>query len=148
VTYVREQLPEAEVTIFYIDRRTPGRGEDLLTKVAAMKGVKLVKGKVGKIERSSAPDSLLLHVEDVEASRLDTVRADLVVLATGMVPTSRDEAPPLFGLHSDDDGFFLDNPAAGVLVAGVARRPEDVASSVRAATAAAARAMAAGTGDA
>ena len=26
--YVQEQIPEAEVTIYYIDRRTPGRNED------------------------------------------------------------------------------------------------------------------------
>ena len=32
--YVKEQLPETEVTIYYIDRRTPGRNEDMLTRVA------------------------------------------------------------------------------------------------------------------
>src|SRR3990172_8517062 len=49
-TYVKEQIPDAEVTMYYIDRRAPGRNEDVLTKVAATEGVKLVKGKVGKIE--------------------------------------------------------------------------------------------------
>jgi heterodisulfide reductase subunit A-like polyferredoxin len=43
----------------------------------------------------------------------------------------------------DEDGFILDDEAAGVLAAGVARRPEDVHSSVRDATGAAARAWAA-----
>jgi heterodisulfide reductase subunit A-like polyferredoxin len=41
----------------------------------------------------------------------------------------------------DADGFALDDRAAKVFVAGVARRPEDVAASVRDATGAAAKAV-------
>ncbi len=137
-TYVRELLPESEVTIYYIDRRAPGRNEDMLTKVAALQGVKLVKGKVGKVEQ--ADGGLRLKVEDVESGRIDETRADLVVLATGMVPSLRDGGLPI-AVTQDEDGFALDQPGAGVLVAGVARRPEDVASSVRDATGAAAKAI-------
>jgi quinone-modifying oxidoreductase subunit QmoA len=139
-TYVKEQLPEAEVTIYYIDRRTPGRNEDLLRKVAALQGVRLVKGKVGRVEPSAG--LLRLRVEDVEAERIVEAEADLVVLATGMVPSAVGDPMPLF-TRTDEDGFALDDPAAGITVAGVARRPEDVASSVRDATGAAARAIAA-----
>ena len=142
-TYVKEQLPEAEVTMYYIDRRTPGRNEDVLLKVAAMEGVRLVKGKVGQIEQSGG--SLSLRVEDVEAGRVIQAEADLVVLATGMVPTSADDHLALF-TRRDEDGFALDDATARVAVAGVARRPEDVASSVRDATGAAARAVAAAAG--
>jgi quinone-modifying oxidoreductase subunit QmoA len=137
-TYVRELLPESEVTIYYIDRRAPGRNEDMLTKVAALQGVRLVKGKVGKVEQASG--GLRLKVEDVESGRIDEAQADLVVLATGMVPSLRDGGLPI-ALTQDDDGFALDQPSAGILVAGVARRPEDVASSVRDATGAAAKAI-------
>jgi quinone-modifying oxidoreductase subunit QmoA len=139
--YVREQLPESEVTIYYIDRRAPGRNEDVLTKVAGMEGVKLVKGKVGKIEKSGS--GLTLRVEDVESGTLTDAAADLVVLATGMMSNLRDVKLP-FDIKKDDDGFGLDNQGAGLFVAGVARRPEDVAASVRDATGAAAKAMAAG----
>ncbi len=136
--YVKEQLPEAEVTIYYIDRRTPGRNEDVLTKVAAMEGVKLVKGKVGKITR--ADGALKLKVEDVEQGVLTEAEADLVVLATGMVSNLKEGQSP-FGLLLDEDGFGLPSHDLGVSVAGVARRPEDVAASVRDATGAAARAI-------
>jgi len=139
-TYVKEQLPEAEVTIYFIDLRAPGRNEDLLRKVAALRGVRLVKGKVGRVEPSAG--SLRLRVEDVEAARIVEAEADLVVLATGMVPSAVGDPMPLF-TRTDEDGFALDDPAAGITVAGVARRPEDVASSVRDATGAAARAIAA-----
>jgi quinone-modifying oxidoreductase subunit QmoA len=142
--YVREQLPDCEVTIYYIDRRAPGRNEDMLTRVAAMDGVHLVKGKVAKIVE--ADGALSLRVEDVEAGKLMDASAELVVLATGMVPNLRG-TEWLEGLQRDEDGFGLDDVKRGVVVAGVARRPEDVAASVRDATGAAAKAMvAAGRG--
>jgi quinone-modifying oxidoreductase subunit QmoA len=99
--------------------------------------VKLVKGKVGKIEESAG--GLKLRLEDVEAGRILDAFADLVVLATGMVSNLKGETPP-FGTGTDDDGFGLDHPGAALFIAGVARRPEDVAASVRDATGAAAKA--------
>jgi quinone-modifying oxidoreductase subunit QmoA len=137
-TYVKDQLPDAEVTMYYIDRRTPGRNEDFLLKAAAIDGVNLVKGKVGRIEQLNG--SLTLHVEDVENNRLVEAEADLVVLATGMVPNAVDDDLALF-TRKDDDGFVLDDLDSKITVAGVARRPEDVASSVRDATGAVAQAL-------
>lgn len=137
--YVREQLPEAEVAVYYIDRRTPGRNEEVLTRVAALQGVKLVKGKVGKVERRPE-GGLSLRVEDTESGRMLDESADLVVLATGMVP-QLDGAELPFALHKDEDGFGLDDATAGIFIAGVAKRPEDVAASARDATGAAAKAM-------
>ena len=137
-TYVKDQLPDAEVTMYYIDRRTPGRNEDVLLKVADIEGVNLVKGKVGRIEQANG--SLTLHLEDVDNDRLIEAQADLVVLATGMMPAAADQDLAVFS-RKDEDGFVLDDLESGVTVAGVARRPEDVASSVRDATGAAARAL-------
>ena len=65
----QEQLPDAEVTMYYIDRRTPGRNEDVLLKVAELEGVNLVKGKVGEIEQANG--ALKLHVEDVDNDTAD-----------------------------------------------------------------------------
>ncbi|MFH1176982.1 MAG: FAD-dependent oxidoreductase [Acidobacteriota bacterium] len=136
--YVHEQLPETQVTIFYIDRRTPGRNEDVLTRVAETKGVQLVKGKVGKVS-AAANGALVLKVEDVASGKLLEAEADLVVLATGMVSNLADKALP-FGLALDEDNFGIEDLKARVTVAGVARRPEDVAATVRDATGAAAKA--------
>jgi quinone-modifying oxidoreductase subunit QmoA len=136
--YVKDQLPAAAVTMYYIDRRAPGRNEDVLLKTAELEGVRLMKGKVGKVE--AADGALSLRVEDVDSGKILQETADLVVLATGMVPSTAGEDMALI-TRRDDDGFALDDPASGVTVAGVARRPEDVAASVRDATGAAARAL-------
>lgn len=142
-TYVKEQIPDAEVTMYYIDRRAPGRNEDFLLKVAEMDGVNLVKGKVGRIEEVNG--KIKLHVEDVENVKIIEVEPDLVVLATGMVPNAADNDLALF-TRKDEEGFVLDDLDSGITVAGVARRPEDVAASVRDATGAAARAVIAAGG--
>jgi quinone-modifying oxidoreductase subunit QmoA len=141
-TYLKKQIPECEVTMYYIDRRTPGRNEDFLTKVAAMEGVDLVKGKVGKIDKGEN-GSLVLKLEHVAETKLMEATADLVVLATGMVSNLTDGELPL-ELKKDEDGFGIEDPDERIFVAGVARRPEDVASSVRDATGAAAKALVAG----
>jgi quinone-modifying oxidoreductase subunit QmoA len=143
--YVKEQIPEAEVTMYYIDRRTPGRNEDLLVRMAETEGVNLVKGKVGKVE-SGEGGELLLKVEDAEAGRLLEATADLVVLATGMVPNTTAADLP-FEPKLDEDGFALEDLSSGMLVAGVARRPQDVANSVRDATGSAAKAWMAARGN-
>ncbi len=136
--YVREQLPDTEVSIYYIDRRAPGRNEDMLTRVAAEDSVKLVKGKVAKIEQGSG-SMLTLRLEDVEAGQIVEAQADMVVLATGMVSNMADGLA--MDIKKDEDGFGLDDMESRVVVAGVARRPEDVAASVRDATGAAAKSI-------
>jgi len=144
--YVNEQLPKAEVTIYYIDRRTPGRNEDMLTRATALDNVKMIKGKVGKVTQGDG-GAMTLRVEDVESGKLLEDTADLVVLATGMTPNLPAADLP-FGITMDDDGFGLDDPAAKIFMAGVARRPEDVAASVRDATGSAAKAIVATSGGA
>lgn len=138
--YVRENIPEAQVTMYYIDRRTPGRNEDFLTKVSEMEGVRLVKGKVGKIEQDPN-GSLKLRLEDVEQNTIVEESADLVVLATGMQPNVTEQDVPASLITRDQDGFGLENMEKGLLVAGVAHRPEEVAATVRDATGAAAKAI-------
>ena len=138
--YVKEQLPDADVAVYYIDRRTPGRNESMLAKAEAA-GVRFVKGKVAKVSQG-AGGALALRVEDVESGRILEAAADLVVLATGMVPVGNGALP--LPVLRDGDGFALDDRGSRVFAAGVARRPEDVAATVRDATGAAARALAAG----
>ena len=136
-TYIHSLYPDAQVTIFYIDVRTPGLLEEFRAKVATNGHVKLVKGKVGKIGEDPQTHDLLVTVEDVLAGRKTTQRFGLVVLATGMVPQT--ERLPQ-GLPRDEFGFVTEG-APGFIGAGCVKRPEDVASSVRDATGAALKAL-------
>jgi quinone-modifying oxidoreductase, subunit QmoA len=136
-TYIRSLYPDAQVTIFYIDLRTPGLLEGFRAKVAANGNLKLVKGKVGKIEEDSETHDLLVTAEDVLAGKKATRRFSLVVLATGMVPQT-DGLPK--GVARDESGFVT-NGTPGFIGAGCVKRPEDVSSSIRDATGAALKAL-------
>ncbi|MBM3747049.1 MAG: CoB--CoM heterodisulfide reductase iron-sulfur subunit A family protein [Acidobacteria bacterium] len=138
-TYVRAQCPEAQISIFYIDIRTPGRLEDFYLTAAAQAKVELVKGKAAKIEEDTASRDLLVSAEDALSGKRAARRAGLVVLATGIVPQT-EGLPPGFTL---DEFRFLSPPngKTGLYAAGCARRPGEVSATVQDATGAALKAL-------
>jgi quinone-modifying oxidoreductase subunit QmoA len=140
-TYIREQNPESKVTIFYIDIRALGRYEDFYIKVAADQNVTLVKGKVAKVTEDPATGDVIVEAEDIYGSGKSRVQVDLLVLATGMEPTTATEKVP-GDVRYDESGFVLaEQSKAGIYAAGCARKPLDVATANRDATAAALKAM-------
>ncbi len=133
---VKEQYPDAEVTDFYIDIRTPGRYEDFFT-TAQEAGIELIKGKVAKIEPTEDGTYLIVTAEDaVNGKKVHRV-ADIVVLATGMQPSLAGNM--LNGPVEHDDSGFVMTPLsdAGIFPVGCARAPVDVTTATRDATAAA-----------
>jgi quinone-modifying oxidoreductase subunit QmoA len=137
--YVREQYPEAQIYIFYIDLRAPGRLEDFLAESEGDEKLELIKGKVARISKAGSDGKLFVEAEDILGGRRVQKRVDLVVLATGMVPTA---PKALDQFKQDDDGFLVANEEPSPFVAaGCVRRPVDVAESVRDATAAALKAI-------
>jgi heterodisulfide reductase subunit A-like polyferredoxin len=140
-TYVRSQYPDSKVTIFYIDIRAPGTNEDFYHRIRADEGVSFVKGKVAKVTREPATGDLVVEADDMLSGGRTRTAVDLVVLATGMVPVTADRPVPGLPIEYDEYGFALEDRAAGIFVAGVARRPADVVTSVRDATGAALKAI-------
>ncbi|MHC4773982.1 MAG: FAD-dependent oxidoreductase, partial [Planctomycetota bacterium] len=57
--YVREQYPDAQIHIFYIDIRAPGRLEDFYAAVQADEKLQLIKGKVARITEDAASGDLV-----------------------------------------------------------------------------------------
>jgi len=137
--YVREQHPDAKVTIYYIDLRTPGRYTNFRDKITADPMVRLVKGKVAGVEACDNGD-VLLEVEDVLNGWKSKARHDLVVLATGMQP-SLTKADNHFGVTLDEDGFVVNGEEKGIFVAGCAKEPLDVMRSAQSGTSAALKAI-------
>jgi quinone-modifying oxidoreductase subunit QmoA len=139
-TYVREQYPDAEVTIFYIDIRATDRLEEFYVKVKEDEKIKFFKGKVAQIEEQPG-EGLILRVEDTTAETLHEIQMDLVVLATGMEPNTA-EAPIPMDAPYDDYGFVASKEAgAGLYAAGCTRVPTNVSESVQDGTAAALKAI-------
>jgi len=85
--YVKQQNPEATVYIFFKDLRAPGLYEFLYKRVQT-EGVVFFRGDIGSIEEGSN-NTLVVQADDVLAGdKIVAEGIDLVVLATGMVPTT------------------------------------------------------------
>jgi quinone-modifying oxidoreductase subunit QmoB len=94
--YVRQD-PEATAMILYIDLRTPGRLEAFYREAQNDPGIMLTKGDVKGVT-DAGNGNLFVDVEHSLLGENIKVEADLVVLATGMVPTTRAPQEYLDGL--------------------------------------------------
>ena len=140
-TYLRERNPQARAHVFYIDLRTPGTYEFFQKKVLADDHITITKGKVARITEDHATRRLVVEAEDILAGEKTRLAVDLVVLASGMVPSLAGRVP--WGPVVLDGDYFVE-PARtgdGIFAAGCAKAPVDVATSVQDATAAAALAI-------
>jgi quinone-modifying oxidoreductase subunit QmoA len=133
----REKYPDSTVKIFYIDLRVSGRNEDFLVRAQSDKGIEFIKGKVGKIKEDPDTKDLCVEAEDVLSGKKKKHMADLVVLATGIYPNFLHTLK----LKQKPSGFYSENQQDGIFVASCARKPMDVASSIKDATAIALKAL-------
>ncbi len=139
-TYIREQYPDAEVYMFYIDVRSPGRLEDFYMRMQEDEKFFFHRGKVARITENIENGNVILEAENTLTGELTKTEVDMAVLATGMVPNTGDEPPPL-DTRLDDFGFIAPDNENGIYGAGVSVRPYDVSSSVMDATGAALKAL-------
>jgi quinone-modifying oxidoreductase, subunit QmoA len=137
--YVREQYPDAKVTIFYIDLRTPGKYEKFLKKFQADEMISMIKGKVADVSEAKNGKVQLIY-EDALAGSKQTDNFDLVVLATGMQPSVCSDELPV-EMIQDENCFLEDDLKGGIFAAGCAKSPLDVMSSAQTATGAALKAI-------
>ncbi len=141
-TYIKEQYPDAKVYIFYIDLRAFGRFEDFYNRVKEYEGIEFIKGKVAKITEVPETKNLIVEAEDILSGKKTQQEVEMVVLATGMMPTTAEEKVPADNVSYDDFNFLLsDLQDNGIYAAGCAKRPMDVASCVQDATGAALKAI-------
>ena len=87
VSGIRSAHPEIETAVVYRDMRTPGQLERFYLATQEQSGVLLTRGET---ERVVANGKLQVHLKDSLLGDTAVVEADLVVLATGMVPKSAD----------------------------------------------------------
>jgi len=132
-------LPMADVTIYYIDIRSFGKGFEEFYQQAKGMGVNFVKGKIGKISEKEN-GNLMLRYEDIQSGTVKESEHDLVVLSVGVLPNQDPSAlfksnelkldPYHFVAQSD----LLDSPSLtsipGVFVAGTASGPMDIPDSI------------------
>jgi len=132
---IKEANPDTEVSICYIDMRTTGREHEYYYEKARDTGIKFVKGRPTEIYADEEKGKLIVDVEDALLKRFLDLEADLVVLATAMVPAEGTaELAELLDLDLEADGFFKEYNAKlrptetkqkGIFLCGGATFPKD-----------------------
>ncbi len=83
--YLKQQEPSTAVYIVYKDMRTPGQYEEFYRKLQKQ-GCVFLKGEVASVAGDGS-GKLVVEVDDVLAGERLSLEGDMVVLATGMVPS-------------------------------------------------------------
>jgi len=140
----------ADVTIYYLNIRSFGKGFEEFYDQAKGMGVNFIKGKIGKISEKEN-GNLILRYEDINESTVKEAEHDLVVLSVGVLPNPDTLAFfPDRQLEIDTFSFVnqtdpLSSPAKtsieGVFVAGTATGPMDIPDSILSAGAASSEAI-------
>ena len=145
--YIREKYPQTQVTVFYIDVRTPGKAFDEFYRRAVEEyGVQYIKGQVGKVLKDPR-GGLTVFGSDLLSGRHLMLHADMVVLATAIKPSAGvRKLATMLTASMDNDDFFteahpklrpVESPTAGIFLAGMCQGPKDIPETVSQAGAAA-----------
>ncbi len=87
--YVRNDYADGKAFIFYQHMRTPGLNESFYKSIQQDPGIFLTKGNVVNVAKNGS--GLLVEATDTLLGKNLQVKADLVVLAAGMVPATADD---------------------------------------------------------
>jgi heterodisulfide reductase subunit A len=142
-------LPLADITIYYMDIRTFGKGYEQFYQNAKAMGIQFIKGKVGRILEDENQNPVVRVELLEEGSTIAEHTHDLVVLSVGMLPGG--DPYQVYGIETAKDGFIHSpqpnlSPTMtlkpGIFATGAAIGPMDIVDSVMVAGAAASEASA------
>ena len=143
---VREKIPKAKLTVYYTDMRAFGKGyEEFYNRV---------QGENITYRRRELDDQIEVKKKGkkviVKAKGHHDIEADLIVLATAIVPREDSkEITRILNINQSADGFLLeahpklrplDTFTEGIFLAGCCQSPKDVPDTVAQASGAASRA--------
>jgi heterodisulfide reductase subunit A len=143
---VKEADPELDVSIYYMDMRTPGKDFDRYFERARNHyGVKFIRSRIHGVEPKGRKGDLLLHYISMQGKQVEEV-VDLVVLSVGLeTPDSMVRLAEKIGIHMTPDRFAsisafmpVHTSKKGVYTCGAFNGPRDIPQSVIGGSAAAA----------
>jgi len=146
---VLDQLPDARVTVFYMDVRAFTKGGEEFYDRARARGARYRRGNPSEVFMRG--EKLVVRAEDTLLRRTVEVEADMVVLAVGLEPGSGgNEMSKMLKLACTGDKFLaeahpklrpVDTTSDGIFLAGACQGPKDIPDTVAHAKAAASSAL-------
>jgi heterodisulfide reductase subunit A len=147
-TLYKEQIPDGQPYVFYMDIRSDCKGyEEFLQKTIEEKGILYLRGRVSRIFQDNGGVRVL--GVDTLTGKMVEVAADMVVLATALVPSQgvKDLAAKLRATV-DRHGFLteahiklypVESSTKGIYLAGCGQSPKDISDTVSQASATASK---------
>lgn len=102
--YVRDDYEDGKAFIFYQHMRTPGLNENFYKSIQQDPGIFLTKGNVLSVSKNGG--GLMVDASNTLLGEKLKVKADMVVLAAGMVPATKDD--PIVNLAYRQGPAFRD----------------------------------------
>ncbi|RPI84716.1 MAG: CoB--CoM heterodisulfide reductase iron-sulfur subunit A family protein [Chloroflexi bacterium] len=146
----KERVPGGQAYVFYTDIRSAGKGYDEYVQ-SAMNDHKVLylRGKVSRVFQDDG--KVIVWGSDTLSNRSVEIAADLVILATPMVPnSSAAELGQRLHISTDANGFYneahpklrpVETLTAGIYLAGTGQGPKDIPETVAQASGAAAKVL-------
>jgi heterodisulfide reductase subunit A len=147
---LHHKIPDGQAYVFYMDIRAGGKGyEEFVKRCQEEGGLLYLRGRVAKVYEEG--EKLVVKGVDTLSGKTVEIRADLVVLAVGMVPSQGSRAlASVLKTSLDANGFFaeahpklrpLESPTSGIFLAGAGQAPKDIPETVAQASGAASKAL-------
>ncbi|MGE5587909.1 MAG: 4Fe-4S binding protein [Clostridia bacterium] len=146
----KHKVPDGQPYVFYMDIRAGGKGYEEFVQQATDEGVLYLRGRVARVFQDG--DGLVVFGVDTLSGKKVEVRADMVVLATAIVPASgAKELAQALKTAIDQYGFLseahpklrpVESLTRGIYIAGCAQAPKDIPDTVTQAGSAAAKVLA------
>jgi len=146
---LRDKIPDARITVLYMDVRAFGKGFEEFYERVQKEEIIYRRGNPSEVYRKNG--KLVVRGEDTLLGEPFELEADLVVLASGLVPRKEDEfLKNMLGLEKSSDKFYEEAPGLdpiptkveGIFLAGCCQGPKDIPDTVAQASGAASLACA------
>jgi heterodisulfide reductase subunit A2 len=147
---LKQMYPDIELSIYYIDIRTPSKGYEEFYDRARQMGIKFIQGRPGMITEDAQTRNLFVQSEDITLGKVVEHEYDMVMLNQAAVPQPDvDDVSSVLNVQQSPGGWFMeyhpklrpvDSPTDGIFFAGACQGPKDIPASVASGSATAARA--------
>ena len=146
---LRDKIPEARITVLYMDMRAFGKGYEEFYNRIQEEGIIYRRANPSEVYRRNG--KLVVRGEDTLLGEPFELEADLVVLAAGLTPRKEEETlKDILRLERSSDRFYAGVPGLdpiptrveGVFLAGCCQAPKDIPDTVAQASGAASLASA------
>ncbi len=147
---LKQMHPETEISIYYIDIRTPSKGYEEFYDRARESGIRFIQGRPSEITEDPDTHQLFISSEDITLGKVIEREYDMVMLNQAAIPQpDQNHMSSVLNVAQSPGGWFMeyhpklrpmDSPTDGIFFAGACQGPKDIPASVAQGSAAASRA--------